>query len=66
MQNYTREIINLYLFGQETTPEDLQDDNFIRPENATTVYESDVNEFMDDGAGRFAVSAQFGLIKGIF
>ena len=68
-------VTNLFLYGQETTPQNLVDDALIRPDpltpkpastvHALTVH---VDEFMDPetGPGRFAVGSQFEVIQKFF
>lgn len=65
-----KEVTNLYLYGQKTTPNNLVDDSLIRPNplpiNPTLTV--DVVKFMDSktGPGRFAVGSQFELIQKFF
>ena len=58
-------ITNLYLYGQIETPTNLVDDKLIRPKAVTSSVDVNVNSFMA-GPGRFAVGAQFDLVKGFF
>jgi hypothetical protein len=60
------EITNWYLYGQASTPTNLADSSLIRPSNATSTVNQDVNEFMTQGAGRFAVGSSFTLIQNFF
>jgi hypothetical protein len=53
------------LYGTKTTPTNLVDDKLIRPINQVTSVNVDKSAFMA-GAGRFAVGAQFELIKKFF
>ena len=57
-------ITNLYLYGQETTPDSKLDDSLVRPATLSSnlIYNVDLAKFMDSGGGRFAVGAQFELI----
>ncbi len=57
---------NLYLYGQENTPTNLVDSNLIRPEIIITEVTVDAVEFMEAGAGRFAVGSQFEIIQQFF
>jgi Ca2+-binding RTX toxin-like protein len=59
-------ITNLYLYGQLSTPANLVDANLIRPQDATSSVLVDVNDFMNTGAGRFAVGSQFELVQLFF
>ena len=60
-----KEITNLYLYGTKTTPTNLVNDSLIRPRDKVISVNVDKKEFMA-GAGRFAVGAQFELIKKFF
>lgn len=59
------EIMSLYLYGEEELPVNLVSDSIIRSD---TGIEKHINlqEYMSDGAGRFAVGAQFELVKLFF
>ena len=58
-----KEVTNLYLYGQLTTPINLADDQWIRPEPANWLaYDVNLADFMNIGAGRFAVGGQFDFI----
>lgn len=62
-------ITNLFLYGQETTPTDLIDDELIRPSDPLTLppeFHVNLQDFMDTGAGRFAIGAQFELVQAFF
>jgi hypothetical protein len=59
-------IMNLYLYGQTTTPENLTTADLIRGEGTGASVEIDVVEYMTTGAGRFATGAQFALISSFF
>jgi hypothetical protein len=68
MANLTAaEITNLYLYGTKSTPSNLVDDKLIRPATlpVPTAVEVDKNDFMKS-VGRFAVGAQFELVKKFF
>ncbi len=54
-----QEITNLYLYGQETTPENLLDESLIRPSDTITPTSVDKQTFMATGPGRFAIGRQF-------
>jgi Ca2+-binding RTX toxin-like protein len=62
-----KEVTNLYLYGQKTTPNNLVDDSLIRPNPLSTnpTLTVDVVDFMNTttGPGRFAVGSQFELIQ---
>lgn len=60
------DITNLYLYGDKTTPTNLVDSSLIRPEDTVTEVLVDVEDFMQTGAGRFAVGSQFELIQRFF
>jgi hypothetical protein len=60
-------ITNLYLYGQEVTPENIANVNIIRPENFTPVEVSvNGNEFMQSGPGRFASPALWEVVREFF
>ena len=58
-----KEIINLFLYGQTTTPTDLISDALIRPANASSSIEIDMVSFMASGPGQFAHGAQSSLVN---
>lgn len=62
-----KDIVNMYLYGQASTPENLLNTSLIRPA-ATAPLVIDINalEYMTGGPGRFAVGAQFDLVKDFF
>ena len=67
----SQDITNLYLYGVKSTPLNLTDDSLIRDgfskDNVPyTLIEIDTREYLENGAGRFAVGAQFGLVKDFF
>lgn len=67
----TTQITNLYLYGQDSTPIDKANEGYIRPtpssaSQAFSTVNVAVLEFMSYGAGRFAVGAQFELVKEFF
>ncbi|GFE82768.1 hypothetical protein GCM10011487_47680 [Steroidobacter agaridevorans] len=62
----SQQITNLYLYGQDTTPENLANDALIRPSDARAHTTVNVNEYMESGAGRFANAAFFEFIKLFF
>jgi hypothetical protein len=61
------EVINLYLYGQDTTPPNKVDDAFIRPNSlpSPTSKDVDATEYMQ-GPGRFALAAMSDLVKKFF
>lgn len=61
-----KDITTWYLYGQESTPENLVDDSLIRPTNEVSEVSVDVKELMETGAGRFAVGSQFELVQKFF
>ncbi|MEA5529261.1 DUF4114 domain-containing protein [Dolichospermum sp. UHCC 0684] len=68
MANLTpAEITNWYLYGIKSTPSNLVDDKLIRPATlpVPTSVKVDKNDFMKS-VGRFAVGAQFELVKKFF
>lgn len=68
MGQKAKDITNLYLFDQVTKPSDLLSDGLIRPEDVGSgdVYDVEITSFMNTGAGRFAIGAQFDLIEKFF
>ena len=67
VQVSAKEITNLYLYGQPTTPSNLEDDSLIRDSTVpNTIKEIDTSEFMETGPGRFAVGSQFELVQKFF
>ena len=62
----TKEITNWYLYGTDSTPANLVDENLIRPQDATVTIQIDKNEFMTTGAGRFVISPQFEITEKFF
>lgn len=63
-----QEVTNLYLYGQDTTPSDLSDESLIRPNpiSPNPVLDIDVQDYMQNGGGRFAIGSQFEIIKKFF
>ena len=63
-----QEITNLYLYGQKTTPLDLSDDSLVRPSSISPnpSIDIDVQDYMQNGGGRFAIGSQFYLIQEFF
>ena len=63
-----REITNLYLYGQSTTPSDLSDESLIRPNpiSPDPVIDIDVQDYMQNGGGRFAIGSQFAIVRKFF
>lgn len=67
MSNLTAtKITNLYLYGEETTPQELTDESLIRPSNADLTASQDKAEYMSSGAGRFAVGSSFAIVEQFF
>ena len=59
-----RKITNLYLYRQDTTPSNLENNSLIRPSSVPMPkFQKDVNEFMETGGGRFALMKRFDFIK---
>lgn len=58
-----KEMTNLYLFGQITTPLNLKDSALIRPHTARTTISMDAVSFMDTGAGRFALASNSPIVN---
>ena len=61
-----KEVTQWYLYGTNSTPENLVDESLIRPQDAEVTIEVDKNEFMTTGAGRFATGPQFEIIENFF
>jgi hypothetical protein len=61
-----KDITNLFLYGQRLTPIDLSDDKLIRPISAEGSVDINLQEFMKNGAGRFAIGSQFEIIQKFF
>lgn len=59
-------MLNLYLYGQETTPSNLVDDSLIRPFGQVLQIDVDPVSFMSTGAGRFARLGQSTLVQDFF
>ncbi|MDE5083884.1 MAG: hypothetical protein O4859_22710 [Trichodesmium sp. St18_bin1] len=67
VQVSAKEITNLYLYGQPTTPSNLENDSLIRDSTVPNIIkEIDTSEFMETGPGRFAVGSQFELVQKFF
>jgi len=60
------EITNLYLYGSQVKPADVLSGNLIRPANDNTTIKVDINEYMDNGPGRFASPIFFEIVKLFF
>jgi Ca2+-binding RTX toxin-like protein len=60
------QITNYYLYGQITAPEDMASSSILRPAEASTSIIIDKNDYMTNGAGRFASAAHFDLIERFF
>jgi hypothetical protein len=52
-----KDVTNWYLYGQQSTPTNLVDNDLIRPDSATSSVDVDVQQFMATGAGRFAIGS---------
>ena len=63
-----QKVTNLYLYGQETTPSDLSDDSLIRPDSLSEnpILNVNVQDYMQNGGGRFAIGSQFESKLSIF
>ena len=58
------EVTNLYLYGSKTKPTNLADNDLIRPINVEATKTSvDINDYMQNGPGRFASPAFFELLN---
>ncbi|MDK2126717.1 calcium-binding protein, partial [Parachitinimonas caeni] len=68
MTNLTAtEVTNMYLFGQTNLPADLKDASLLRPKGiAGPLMTVDVNDYMANGPGRFAVAGDFEFIDRFF
>lgn len=63
----TSEIItSWFLYGKETPPTDLIDESIVRPEDAVSEISVSTNEYMENGAGRFARPSMSPLTKKFF
>jgi Ca2+-binding RTX toxin-like protein len=60
------EMVNLFLFGTTTRPTDLTSAERVRPTGQGVRLEVDINDYMDNGPGRFANAARFPLIQQFF
>lgn len=63
MYEEVRLITKLYLYGQSTVPENPCVD---RSSNSQSIYSTNLQDYMLNGGGRFAVGAQFELVKSFF
>ncbi len=63
-----RKVTNLYLYGQDTTPSDLADASLIRPDPVLPepTLEVNVQDYMQNGGGRFAIGPQFEIVRNFF
>jgi len=60
-------IINLFLYGQENSPDDLDSKDWIRAKPASPpVFVIPLDEYMTTGAGRFALASKFALTQFFF
>lgn len=59
------EITNLYLYGVSKRPQNLLDPSLSQP-RAGVVLSVDVNDYMSNGAGRYADVADFDFIADFF
>ncbi len=59
-------VTNWYLYGTNTTPTNLVDESLIRSQDAISTAHIDVVEFMETGAGRFAIAPQFRILRKFF
>jgi Ca2+-binding RTX toxin-like protein len=60
------DITNLYLYGSITRPLSLATDAILRPHDLDVRIQVDVNYYMTQGAGRFALGAQFEIVQKFF
>lgn len=60
------EITNLYLYGTKLAPANMLDESIIRPATATAYTSVDINDYMDNGPGRFASPSFFEIVKQFF
>jgi hypothetical protein len=58
------EVTNKYLYGKETTPDDLVDEALIRPEEPVE-YRVNINEYIA-GPGRFVTPGAFTIVERFF
>ncbi len=61
----SEQITKLFLFGSETVPSDLASDAII-DHPVGVLAQQDMQDHMTNGAGRFAVGAQFELVRAFF
>jgi hypothetical protein len=61
-----KDITNLFLYGQRSTPVDLSEDKLIKLVSAEGSVDINLQEFMKNGAGRFAIGSQFEIIQKFF
>lgn len=59
-------VTNMYLYGQETTPDNKVSNEWIRGKNETTSITISIPTLMESGPGRFAIGAQFELVRKFF
>jgi len=64
----SKDVTNLYLYGSTVTPTNLADEDLIRPNIATPATSAtvDVNDYMNNGPGRFASSNFFQIVNAFF
>ena len=62
------EMTSIYLFGQLEKPNNLLDENLIRPKDLVVDYpvKVNINEYMTDGAGRFVNAKSFAFVSEFF
>lgn len=62
------QITSMYLFGQLEKPNNLLDENLIRPKDLVVDYpvKININEYMTDGAGRFVSAKDFKFLDEFF
>lgn len=62
------EMTSMYLFGQLEKPNNLLDENLIRPKDLVVDYpvKININEYMTDGAGRFVSAKDFKFLDEFF
>jgi len=62
------EIVNYYLYGQATQPTSPFSDGYVRPDSGydPVTLTVDTVDYMANGAGRFALAAEFAVVKDFF
>lgn len=65
-QSFAEKVTRYFLYGSDNNPSNLIDESLIRSSTEKVSIDVPLTDYMTYGPGRFALGAQFDLIKGFF